>query len=219
MSSLGVVEHWKSATAMSTTQQEASTMPEQEEPTEKHIDERVDELEVALATVQAKVDQMVNTRVGNLEETIEKQAEEIGELREKYNQSQNRIGVLEEKLAGLAGLQENEETTAKKRRRDLVIALQRQAENNKGRASMTYKDVLDQWAVLGHGKRYPQQAYRAMGYLDDVSGLTHTKNQEGDEVIRINLEKFDSSTVLGGVNDVNNAGEGDTQQNAVSHSD
>lgn len=186
--------------------------------------DNVEELGVKVQTLEAKVDQMVSKRVEQLEQTVQEREETIEALAEELDECHDRISTLEEKLAGLAGLQENEKSTAKKRREDLVLSLQRKAEDGvgkaaDGRASMTYEDVLDQWAILGHGRKDPKQAYRAMERVDEVDGISLTKNNSGQKVVRINLANFDSSTALGVIDNVNNGEISTDTENVVTHGD
>ena len=202
-------------------------MPEKDDENDQRLDPEeasVEDVAAELLNLDAKVNQMVMQKIRVCEETLAEQSETIDEQAEELDACRDRIGTLEQKLAGLAGLEEHEASTAKKRREDLVLSLQRVAEAGAGKAdnglaSMTYQDVLDQWATLNHGKRDPKQAYRAMEAVAEVDGITLTTNNDDQKVVRINLERFDSSTALGGVDNVNNAEERSGPQNAVSTGD
>lgn len=184
----------------------------------------IEQLDVDLQTLEAKVDQVVLKRLEALETTVDEQSETIESLTDELEDCQDYISVLEQRLAGLAGLQEEEKSTPEKRREDLVLSLQRKAKDGagkdaNGRASMTYDEILDQWAILNHGEVSPKLAYRAMDKVANIDGITVTTNASDQKVVRMNLEKFDSSTALGGVDNVNNAKESDGSTNAVSPSD
>jgi TolA-binding protein len=187
-------------------------------------DVSVAELAAMQQTLEAKVDQMVLTRVENNEDAVADLVETVEELSAEVEECRDRIGTLEQKLAGLAGLEEHEKSTPEKRREDLVLSLQRLAEDgagvdDNGQASMTYKDVLDQWATLNHGRLAPAQAYRAMERVAEIDGITMTTNQEDQKVVRINLDRFDSLNAPGTVNDVHNDEGSHESQKAVQITD
>lgn len=183
-----------------------------------------DDLRVRVQNLQAKVDQAHDRRIETLEEMLEEQAAVIDDLQARLDDAEDRVETLEEKFSGLAGLKEHEQTTAEKRREDLVLALQRRAEDGVGKdgnglASMTYEDVLNLWASLNHGQLDPKQAYRAMEQVAEIPGITLTTNEDDQKVVRFNRAKYDPSTASGVVDDVNNGREKRTPKNAVSPSD
>jgi len=89
---------------------------------------------------------------------------------------------------------------------DLRNALRSRAKGGsrrtEGRASMSYSDVQDALADLGHGTVHAPQAYRAMETVGHGDGFEDTTDEMGERVIRVDLSElpFDRA-----VNDVSNA--------------
>jgi len=193
-------------------------MPEQDTRHEE-LEARIDELEEIVENQVESFPTMLNARCGGLQDQVDDTDARVDELEAQVEALTETVETLTQKLSGLAGLQDEEQTTAKKRREDLVLALQRKAEGNDGRAQMTYRDVLDQWRILNHGDLDPKQAYRAMEKLGRIDGITETENGDGATVVRINLASFDASTANGVIDNVNNASGSAPGENAVTHSD
>lgn len=161
----------------------------------------------------------VYPRINAVEDKADDNTESLAELEARLDEQEREIQTLKEMHAAIAGLADGEETTAKKRRRDLLTVLERKAQNRGGLVEMDYNDVLEEWKVLGHGDCDPKQAHRAMKNLADmIVGVTHDKSQR-PQVVKVDLGEFDASTAFEAFDNVNNFGEAKGGRNAVSHGD
>lgn len=161
----------------------------------------------------------VYARISSVEDKADENSEKVAELLEHVEQLEGEVKTLKEMHAAIAGLADGEETTAKKRRRDLLTVLERKAENRGGMAEMDYNDVLEEWKVLGHGDCDPKQAHRAMENLAEmVEGVSHDTSQR-PQVVKVNIEEFDASTAFEGFDNVNNFSEAGGAQQAASAGD
>jgi len=190
-------------------------MPEQDDGGRRTLAELK---EIVADVIRNTVMQKVNT----VQELAESNQSEIDDLSERLDEQAAEIERLKEMHAAIAGLADSEETTAKKRRRDLLTTLQRKAEGNAGKAEMDYNEVLDQWRILGHETAdtslYAKQAYRAMDKLSSLDGVQF-KDDQRPKAVRINLDEFDSSTAFAAFDNVNNFEEAKAQQNTAIHGD
>lgn len=122
----------------------------------------------------------------------------VDDLRTDLNELTTRVHKVEQTYDGLAGLAEDQCSTPEARKRDLVLALERQASASDGTAHMDYKDVKKALKTLNHGKIYDQQAYRAMeAAAEDVDGVSEG-TFDGKQVVRIDLDKFSGGVGVDG---------------------
>lgn len=110
------------------------------------------------------------------------------------------------KLESLAGIAEGEKSTAKKRRVDLFIVLQRKADVNDGEFALDYNGVKEELAALGHKDVKDQEAYRDMRWLAErVRGCYSSQHPvSGNEAVCIDLDAVSGASLeeAAGSNDV-----------------
>jgi len=178
------------------------------EPGLKH---RVEDLEIEFEALENYTKQIVDAQLNEQDERIAELENKVDELTELVHQRDQEVAELHGKLESIAGLSDDEQSTPEKRATDLRTALIRQAKSDgdavrEGTASKTWRGVTTTLEDFGHGTIHPPQAYSAMEDAADVPGFSHTTNDGGDQIIKVNLAKTPASTAVNRINNENSAG-------------
>lgn len=169
----------------------------------------VNELAARLDDVQAYQENIVRghitDRLDDLEATINERDDHIDQL-------ESRIDTLEQKLETLAGLAEDETGTPQKRAVDLAVAMVRQARNRAdGRVALTYKDVKDTLASMGHESLHDPQLYTAMDDVAVADGFSETNvTRDGTtmQAVAANIEDIAGEEFVNEIKNENGGGAG-----------
>jgi len=134
----------------------------------------------------------------NIEEEVSDLRSENEELQKAFEMLRREVTALKARYEKLAGLADGEESTATKRRRDLLIILERKARRNGGVFAMDYNDVKDDLAAHGHGRIEDPQAYRDLRWIAErVGGCTLTNHQvSGNEAVEIDLNDYHGHSLV-----------------------
>jgi hypothetical protein len=200
-----------------------SDTPDEQPTTEDELRARIDEVEEFTEFVDTKherrVDDTVKPRLDDHDDQLDTAREERADLQAAVKQLQQQVTMLDERLEGIAGLADDQETNPQKRVADLREAMIRRAEaredrEDNPRVKMWWREVQDLFADYGHGEVSKPDCYKAMREAaDSVPGFEESSktNQNGNDVkaIRLNL------TVLRG----SEPGRSPTTDNGVSDRD
>lgn len=129
----------------------------------------------------------------DLESKLENALDRIADLEDRVDNHGNRIHVVENDYENIAGVAEGQQSTAKKRRVDLVLILKRKAQANDGIYAMDYGQVQDDLAAHGHGSVSDKQAFRDMEQsAKRVEGVTYPVSHpvNGNKAVKIDLSDF-----------------------------
>lgn len=165
--------------------------------------ERVTELEDSRHDDALEIRDSVQTDIERYREDVVKPR--FDELEAEIESLRSELKDQRETLDSITGPGDGEPTKHEHRVRAVRKMMKNQAEAREhGTLGWSYNDVIGNLEANGHGKVYPQQAYRVMEDAAEADGYGYTKNDGGEKRLRVSLSALPSH---GGVNDVNNGEE------------
>lgn len=151
-----------------------------------------DEIEERLAELEQQF-QVERRRRQSLEDRLEKLAGRVADLEERTDDQGSRLTAVENDYENLAGVAASEQSTALKRRVDLVLILKRKAEANGGVYAMDYSQVQDDLAAHGHPDVGDKQAFRDMDRIAErVGGVSYPVSHpvSGNNAVELDLDAY-----------------------------